>query len=781
MPARGALPLPWSSTYGRAAEITELTRLVRQERLVTLTGSPGGGKTRLAQEVGRCLRSAGPDDVRFVDLVLVRDPGLVANAVADALGVQERSGQAMDDTLVDALARVGPIVLLLDNCEHVLESVARLAVRLISGCPGVRVLATSRARLGVAGEWVHDVGSLAPAAARELFVDRARRASPSFRPDASDRVALETVCGRLGGLPLLIELTAAWTRVLSTRDIVDRLDDMAQLLAPGARGVRDRHERHADLAGIADWSLRLVEPAERELFAQLSVFVGSFDLPAVEAVAGPGADLLAGLASLVDHSLVLTDRSRGGPMRYRLLEPLRQYGAKALLDGDVGGDRGEAVRGRHAQHYLDLARRCDPNGLEAVRPELPLARLEAERGNLATALAWARARPGDMALRLCLAATPLWEFAGPMNEGRVWLDEALATGTSDGRLRVAALERAVKLAWRQGDYPRARTLLDEGLAAATRLGDPWWLAITQATGALVALATEDIDRAVGLCEASIAGFGQQGGDFGLVWVQTTFGWVRYVEGRLAEGYALMERSLEANVAVGNPSAAAAAHLGMAYGAFLRGDPGQHRRHLREALAATGTGGCLEVADWLGLGAALAATEGRHRSALRLLGGSRTHARNSDSRIPEPIQRPVADVLLDVVGEVGADRADALIGDGEQLPLPVLTAEVLAGPDDHVPLEQAGAAGVAGVVRAAAPRSAASAPGARGGRRRPRSGTAAAATPSEASRVPAGPRQPPADVVARFRPWLGEVSVQVVTSLLATGALALLGLLWTLLR
>jgi predicted ATPase len=763
MPARGSLPMPWSSTFGRDAEIADLTRLVRQERLVTLTGSPGGGKTRLAQEVGRSLRSAGPGDVRFVDLVLVRDPGLVANAVADALGVQERAGRAMDETIVDALAKAGPIVLLLDNCEHVLERVALLAVRLLAGCPSVRVLATSRARLDVTDEWVHEVGSLEPSAARALFVDRARRASTSFPRDPADQVLLETVCGRLGGLPLLIELTAAWTRVLSLPDIAGRLDDMAQLLA---RGARDRHERHADLTGIADWSLRLLEAPERELFAQLSVFVGSFDLPAVEAIAGPQPDPLGGLASLVDHSLVLTDRSRGAPMRYRLLEPLRQHGARALLDG--GED--ERVRRRHAHHYLQLARRCEPNGLEAARPELPLARLELERGNLAAAVEWARAQPADIALRLCLASTPLWEFSGPMNEGRVWLGEALAAGTPDQQLRVAALERAVKLAWRQGDYHEAQALLDEGLAAAATLGDPWWLAIVQATGALVALATEDLDRAIGLCEASVAGFGQKGGDFGLIWVLTTFGWVRYVEGRVPEGYALMERALLANVAVGNPSAAAAIHLGLAYGSFLRADPVRHRRHLLEALTATEAGGCLELADWLGVGAALAATEGRHRSALRLLGGSRTHARNSDSRIPEPIQRPVADLFLDVIGEVGPERADELIADGEQLPLAVLTAEVLAGPEDPAPLEPA---------RPAATRPDEPNEGALAERTSPAGVSAAPA--AERGDAPARPRGPSSDLGARLRPWLGELSTQVLTSLLASGALALIGLLWTVLR
>jgi predicted ATPase len=730
VPVRGALPESRSRIIGRAPDIAAVARLVQQERLVTLTGSPGGGKTRLAFEVGRSLEPELSGGVRLVELALVGDPALVPNAVTDALGVQEEPERPAGDTLVDALAQAEPVLLLLDNCEHVLDGVAALVVRLLAACPRVRLLATSRAPLDLRDEHVHQVPPLTPAAGRELFVERAGRASTSFRRavDDQDHAAIEALCAQLGGLPLLIELTAAWTRMLPVREIAAHLDDdMPQLLTSEARDVP---ERHADLARIVDSSLRRLDPADQELFARLSVFVGGFDLAAAEAIAGRRTGLLAGLATLVDNSLVLAESSGQAPARYRLLEPLRQHGARAL----AASREGETIRRRHAEHYLQLAQRCQPYRLDGTRPELPLTRLEPERGNLAAALGWARDQPPDLALRICLASAPLWEFHGPMNEGRAWLDKALAAGTSDVRLRVAALERAVKLAWRQGDYDRAQSLLVEGLAAAAELGDPWWLAIVQTTGALVATATGDLRRAEGLCAAGISWFERAGGEPGLIWALTTLGWVRCVEGRPEEGYALMQRALEANLVADNPTAAALAHLGMAYGACLSDQPARQRQHLAEALAATRADGNLELADWLGVGAGLAAREGRHRTALRLAGGSLAHGRHTESRMPEPMLRPLLGLIVEVIADVGPEQAAQLIEDGRQTPWDVLVADTFAPPGP-------------------APR------------------------PDEApAPVPARPEPP-----RRLPRWIGDVSVQVAASVVTAVALALAGALVTLVR
>ncbi|MEU6620644.1 BTAD domain-containing putative transcriptional regulator [Streptomyces litmocidini] len=374
------LPAPLTDFVGRERERERLASLVAATRLVTLVGPGGAGKTRLALEVGAGL----PGEVRFVDLGAVGGTGgsstEVAEAFAAALGVR---GAARLET---ALAG-RPVLLIVDNCEHVVAETALLARRLLAACPGLRMLTTSREALGITGESLLPLGALAPDAAEELFVRRAAAVRPGFTGHA--RVA--ELCAGLDGLPLAVELAAARLRTLSVEELADGLGERFELLS---RGDRTAPERHRTLRAVVEWSWSLLEPDERELAARLSVFRGGATAEAVARVCGAGA---GPLASLVEKSLVEV-RDDG---RYRMLETIRAYAAERLPDGDP------AIAAHHA-YYRELAEAADPELRGPAQLEW-LARLDAEDANLRAALR--RGTPED-GLRLVAALSPYWWLRG---------------------------------------------------------------------------------------------------------------------------------------------------------------------------------------------------------------------------------------------------------------------------------------------------------------------------------------------------------------------------------
>ncbi len=353
--------------FGREPATAELIQIVDAARLVTVVGAPGCGKTRLGLEVAGRLADLGPASVSVVELAPLGDPSLAAPACAAALGIDDRPHRSAEDGLLEELAAAEGLVVL-DNCEHLLGTIAALVARLLAACPSLRVLATSRRPLGLAGAQVWRVPPLDLAAAVELFTDRARLAAPGDSTASSSVPAIEEICRRLDGLPLAIELAAGWSRVLTPAEILARLD----LALPLLRGQGpEARPRQRTMEATVDWSCQLLQPAERRLFEQLSTFVGGFDLAAAQAVA-PGEDVLDGLASLVDHSLVLAEPV-SGRMRYRLLEPVRQCAEARLA---ARGERDETRR-HHAEHYLDVALRCDAK-LRSAEAGTILGRLEEE-------------------------------------------------------------------------------------------------------------------------------------------------------------------------------------------------------------------------------------------------------------------------------------------------------------------------------------------------------------------------------------------------------------------
>jgi hypothetical protein len=319
---------------------------------------------------------------------------------------------------------------------------------------------------------------------------------------------IDRICRRLDGLPLAIELAAAWTRVLTPMEILDRLE---RALPLPSRPLRDVDPRQVTMEATVEWSLRLLGPADQLLFDQLSVFAGGFDLEAAQAVA-TGDDVLDGLASLVDHSLVLADPTTSEVMRYRLLEPVRQCAESRLA---ARGER-DAARRRLAEHYLQVAL-CIDAELRRRHPGAVLSRLDDEEGNFRVALIWARRQTDDLGLRLATALAAPWAIRGRVNEARVWLDGMLEghAGTADRRLRASGLARASRLAWRQRDYPSTTALLEESLAIEEELGDPVAVARHMRSLALVAMAQGDLTEAERLCRQSVSIFRSHGDRCGL--------------------------------------------------------------------------------------------------------------------------------------------------------------------------------------------------------------------------------------------------------------------------
>jgi predicted ATPase/class 3 adenylate cyclase len=513
------LPLQVTSFVGREREIGEVRQRLATTRLLTLTGSGGCGKTRLALQVAADLLDAYPDGVWLVELAPLAEPALVPDAVAAALGVREAPGEAIQATLL-AFLRTRRLLLLLDNCEHLIDACAHLATALLRTCPEVRILATSRQALGIAGEvgWrvpslavppveqQTDLAVLAQSEAIRLFVERAGAVQPAFALAAHNAPSAAQICRRLDGIPLAIELAAARMRVLTPEQIAARLDDQFRLLTGGSRTALPRQQT---LRATIDWSHDLLTEPERHLFRRLAVFAGGFGLEAAEHVGGAEdapppdavADVLGVLAALVEKSLVQVDAARA-EMRYTLLQTVRQYAGEKLLDAGEA----EAVRARHRAWYLGLAEQALPE-LEGHDQKRWADRLEDEHDNLRAALAWSAANPADSPALLRLAAVlgKFWRRRGYNREAIGWLELAVArSGTTPSGDRALALDWLGHCEWIEGNVERAGPLLEESVAQARTVGDRKLLAMALGHLSYTAISLGDRARARRLLEEALA-------------------------------------------------------------------------------------------------------------------------------------------------------------------------------------------------------------------------------------------------------------------------------------
>ncbi len=612
-----SLPHPLTSFIGREREIAEAGRLLGATRLLTLTGAGGVGKTRLGHEVAAGLVDAFQDGVWLVELAGLADPTLVPQAVAEVLGMREEPGRPLTATLADALS-AERLLVLLDNCEHLIEPCATLADALLRACPHLRILATSRQALGIAGETTFRVPSLslsaaldAPTAstpgedgAREpiagmppapggielpaqseavrLFVERARAALPSFALTDRNVSAVAEICQRLDGIPLAIELAAARVAVLSPEQLAARLGDRFGLLTGGGRTALPRYRT---LRALVDWSHDLLDEGERVLLRRLAVFAGGWSLEAAEAVcAGDGlapGEILDLLSGLVAKSLVLAG-DHGDEVRYRFLETLREYAAERLRDA---GEE-TTLRERHRDWFLALAERTEP-ALEFAEEAGWFERLDAERDNLRAVERQAAARgDAETVVRLGAALWQFWMMQADAAAARERVDAilALAAFTPRAPARAKALVGAGVLARLLGDFPAARALGEESLALARQLGDGRYVAVASYNlGRLAYLQGRYADARV-LLEEALAIFRQLGHQPGVAAALNRLGLLAFSEGDLAGARPLLEQGLAVARETGDASLLAAVLFNIGQCAHFGGDLEAARRLYEECRA-----------------------------------------------------------------------------------------------------------------------------------------------------------------------------------------------------
>jgi predicted ATPase/class 3 adenylate cyclase len=478
---RHNLPVQLSSFVGRDQELAEVAKLLRGSRLVTLTGVGGSGKTRLALQAGADMVSEFADGVWLIDLAPVSEPELVAQQIAAVLGIREQANRSLMDGLKEHLGSK-ELLLLVDNCEHLIDAINRVVGDLLGGTDKIRVLATSREPLHLPGEVSYRVPSLrVPATVQgfdprvlgsfdavRLFVARAESVRPAFRLTSKNSGAVVEICRRLDGIPLAIELAAARLASFSPEQIASHLDQRFRLLSGSRRGGLPRHDT---LQATIDWSYALLDEQEQQLFRRLAVFRSDFSLEAAQRiVAGEGLDemdLLELLPRLIDKSLVLAEPAEG-EMRYRLLETIREYGAERLsIAGEI-----DQFQTRHVSYYLQLAEETEPN-LQSAKQADAEQMLEAEHDNLRQALRWALdTRQTDAAYRLAGALSTFWYGSSHTVEGRQWLAAVLdLPGPVDELIRARVLHGAGVCASSQGDQAEALEYLQAAVEIYRRTGN----------------------------------------------------------------------------------------------------------------------------------------------------------------------------------------------------------------------------------------------------------------------------------------------------------------------
>ncbi len=675
------LPRQLTSFVGREKEMVEVKRLLSTSSLVTLTGTGGVGKTRLALQVAADLLDQYSDGVWLVELAPLSDHGLVPKAVASALGVPEQAGRQLTETVVDFLCPKS-VLLVLDNCEHLLFASAQLVDVLLHTCAGLRILATSREPLGIPAEAIWRVPSLSvpdpsrlPSSPEQpmqyeavrLFVERAAYSKPGFQVTPSNAALLAQLTHRLDGIPLAIELAAARVKALPVDVLAARLDDRFRLLTSGSWTGLPRHQT---LRATLDWSYKLLSEQERILLRRLSAFAGGFALEAAEQIcSGNGlddGDILNLLTHLVDKSLVVFDEW-DGHARYRLLETVRQYARDRLQESGEADD----VRRRHRDWYLALAEQAYPE-LRGPRPELWGDRLETEHDNLRAALEWSKAeREGaEAGLRLAGALIWFWHMHGHWSEGRGWLESALAR-SNEARPSVLpkALQGATLFALRQGDYGRAMALGEKGVPLCRELEDKENGALLLLWLGSIPMRQGNYKRATTLFEESLSLCHEPRKRWLNRMALTHLGDVARCQGDYERAAALHMRSLILARDIGEKFGIAACLLYLGMDTLRQGDYRRSVEYFRESLSVSGEVGnrWVPVECLVGL-AGVACAQQHYENAARLFGAVEVFRKSLGYRPYPPDQADHDQRVASTRAAIGGAAFAAAWADGRMMTL-----------------------------------------------------------------------------------------------------------------
>jgi predicted ATPase/serine/threonine protein kinase len=659
---------------GRELELAEIVEMLRREevRLVTLTGVGGTGKTRLAQRVARALLREFDDGVFFVELAAITHHALVASSIAQALGVKETGGTTLKDNLKNHL-RERTMLLVLDNFEQVAEA-ASFVAELLSQAPRLKALVTSRVSLHLSAEHEYTVPPLAlpeieqlptlaelkSYAAIALFVERARAAKQSFALTEANALSLVEVCRRLDGLPLAIELAAARVKLLRPQAMLSRLDHSLTLLTGGPR---DLPARQQTMRSAIAWSYDLLDAGERLLFSRLSVFAGGATLEAAEAVCGadqglenvdgqtgiegqtdpasvgdPATEVLDGIASLVDKSLLAQKEQASGESRFRMLELVREYALERLEESGEA----EAIRQRHASFFFALAEEAEPKLLGAQQAEW-LDKLEEEHDNLRAALWWLLDRDATKALRMAVMLRRLWTRHGHLTEGRRWLKAALAKGVgAEAQLRIKALVGTGEVTRQQGDLAAAREFYVEALRLSREIRDKRLIAASSRGLGMLAYMRNDLAAARPLFEEALAAFREIGDTSGISGSLNALGDMARTGGDLAAARLLYEEAVALGRQLGNQNAVSVDLCNLGAVACLEGDLEAARACFRETIGIDQKmGDRARVSYSLDGFGALAVVRGEMRRAARLFGAA-DQLRASSGYAIEPLDREFRD-------------------------------------------------------------------------------------------------------------------------------------------
>jgi non-specific serine/threonine protein kinase len=679
-----SLPKPLTSFIGRERELAQAKRLLADSYLVTLTGPGGSGKTRLCIALAAAVAGDYPDGVYFVPLAPVRDPGLVPSTIAQHIGLQDARDRPLMEHLVSQL-RERQILIVLDNFEHLLAG-APVVTRLLQETRDVRILVSSRSSLRVSGEQECPVPPLAvpeaeahPTAASlaacesvRLFAERATAAVPGFSLDDENAAAIAGIARRLDGLPLAIELAAARVKLLPPQAILPRLDHSLGLLTGGGRDLPDRQQT---LRATIAWSYDLLTEGARRLLAACSVFAGGASLEVIETVCGSVVDIdvLDGLQELVDQSLLR-------PVRFAMLETIREYAAERLAAMPEAGQ----VRGAHAAAFLALVEADGRPHAGLARKEW-LERVEAEHNNIRAALGWYHEHDPGAALGLAAAMAAFWSLRGHHTEGRQRLGDLLGLVPGPNVARVSALAGAGWLAIDQGDYAVAADLLGESIGLSHALGDTLGEAIATVYLGRGQMSSRDIAAGAPLVERAVALVSQTGDGAATAFVTFYSGLVALLTGELEGACGLLTRCAAMAAELGLAPLSARARQMLGFSLLDLGELAAARAALAESFPVV-----MDVGDrWvvqIGLAGftGLAAKTGRPRLALRLAGAGDAYRDANEFSLPLPIAEIVDRWLAPARAKAGP-AAGRLVEEGRRLSPEEAVALVLANePDDARP-------------------------------------------------------------------------------------------------